>query len=81
MVGGRSTRGITFKRKYESLNLCACLNALEKPLASIQGSLKVAKEMKLIAKGNFRTCALPVRQVIIITKTSLESDWLMSAVT
>jgi len=49
--------------------------------SSTQGSLKVAKEMKLIAKGNFRTCALPVRQVIIITKTSLESDWLMSAVT
>jgi len=49
--------------------------------SSAQGSLKVAKEMKLIAKGNFRTCALPVRQVMIITKTSLESDWLMSAVT
>jgi len=49
--------------------------------SSAQGSLKVAKEMKLIPKGNFRICALPVRQVIIITKTSLESDWLMSAVT
>jgi len=48
--------------------------------SSAQGS-QVAKEMKLIAKGNFRTCAFPARQVIIITKKRLESDWLMSAMT